>query len=335
MLLPGHWVEVRSAVEIATTLDGNGCLDGLPFMPEMAVHCGRRFRVQLRAEWTCTFPFERSHRRLERAVVLQTLRCDGAFHGGCQLGCMMFWKEAWLLRVDGPASEDARSVTGPRPEFAARQLEDAARYRCQATEIVRATSPGPPLWQPAQYLRMLRVRTFNARELIGMFGGVASRKLERLVRRTMPVPAVKTPRPPDATLGLSPGEWVSVKSKEAIRATLDGKGMLRGLTFSEMMYAYCGRRMKVAARVERIIDERTGKLREFAPGTVLLEDAVCDRYRGCARNMPIMWREAWLERVPESGASPRSPVPECADRHTARSSADTAMRRSSSPISPR
>jgi hypothetical protein len=308
MLLPGNWVEVRSAAEIAATLDRDDCLDGLPFMPEMAAHCGRRFRVQVRAEWTCTFPFEANHRRLEDAVVLQTLRCDGAFHGGCQLGCMMFWKEAWLRRVDGPSSEKAPPVTDERPrEFASRRREDATLYRCQGTEIPRATTPGPPRWHPAQYLRMLRVRTFNAREFIAMFAGVARRKLDRLVRRLGPSPAANAPRPPEVPLGLRPGELVTVKSKDAIRATLDAKGMVRGLSFAETMYVYCGRRMKVAARVERIIDERTGKLRHFAPGTVLLEGAICDRYRGCARNMPIMWREAWLERVVESEAAVRAP----------------------------
>ena len=140
-----------------------------------------------------------------------------------------------------------------------------------------------------------------------MFVGVARRKLDRLVRRFEPSPVANAPRPPEAPLRLVPGELVVVKSKDAIRATLDAKGMVRGLSFAETMYVYCGRRMKVAACVERIIDERTGKLRHFAPGTVLLEGAICDRYRGCARNMPIMWREAWLERVPASDSVRRAP----------------------------
>ena len=49
----GDVVEIRSAKEIAATLDASGCLDGLAFMPEMAVHCGRRYRVQSRASKTC------------------------------------------------------------------------------------------------------------------------------------------------------------------------------------------------------------------------------------------------------------------------------------------
>jgi hypothetical protein len=36
----GQLVEVRSSAEIAATLDANGKLDGVPFMPEMARYCG-------------------------------------------------------------------------------------------------------------------------------------------------------------------------------------------------------------------------------------------------------------------------------------------------------
>ena len=52
-LMPGEWVEVRSADEILTTLDADGCLESLPFMPEMLAFCGKRFRVYKRADKTC------------------------------------------------------------------------------------------------------------------------------------------------------------------------------------------------------------------------------------------------------------------------------------------
>ena len=41
----GDLVEVRSKNEILATLDENGCLDGMPFMPEMVPYCGRQFEV--------------------------------------------------------------------------------------------------------------------------------------------------------------------------------------------------------------------------------------------------------------------------------------------------
>ena len=44
-LSAGDWAEVRSKEEILAPLDGNGCLDGLPFMPKMFKWCGQRFQV--------------------------------------------------------------------------------------------------------------------------------------------------------------------------------------------------------------------------------------------------------------------------------------------------
>ena len=52
-LCAGDWVEVRSKEEILETLDKNGRLDGLPFMPQMFKYCGQRFQVYKRAHKTC------------------------------------------------------------------------------------------------------------------------------------------------------------------------------------------------------------------------------------------------------------------------------------------
>ena len=40
----GDLVEVKTPDEIASTLDSDGALDHLPFMPEMLEFCGRRFQ---------------------------------------------------------------------------------------------------------------------------------------------------------------------------------------------------------------------------------------------------------------------------------------------------
>jgi hypothetical protein len=298
-LMPSDWVEVLPAAEIAKTLDANGCLEALPFMPEMAAYCGRRFKIKLRAERTCAVPWEPSHRELTRAVVLDELRCDGGFHGGCQLGCMIYWKEAWLRRTNGPAPEAADAPVELRPEFKTRRSDDGTKFQCQGTELFRASTPGPSPYSPWQYVRMLQVKTLSVRELSAIFGGVLVRKVARAIGRGKPKPntVVKPAAQPSPPLGLKPGDLVRVKTREEIAATLDANSKQRGLSFADTMYVYAGRTMRVAACVEHIIDERTGKLREFAPGTVLLEGACCDRYRGCARNMPMMWRDVWLERV--------------------------------------
>src|ERR1043165_130425 len=110
-LRAGELVEVRSKEEILKTLDAEAQLEGLPFMPEMFAYCGKRLRVYKRAHKTCDPPNGMKGRRMDRTVHLQDIRCDGAGHGGCQAGCLIFWKEAWLKRVS-PEAEDKQD---PQP----------------------------------------------------------------------------------------------------------------------------------------------------------------------------------------------------------------------------
>src|SRR3954467_14221026 len=102
-LKAGDWIEVRAKEEILQTLDKDGRLEGLPFMPQMFKYCGKRLRVFKRAHKTCDTVFPVRGRRMISAVHLET-RCDGQAYGGCQAGCLLFWKDAWLKRVGGPDS---------------------------------------------------------------------------------------------------------------------------------------------------------------------------------------------------------------------------------------
>ena len=52
-LRPGDLVEVKAPDEILQTLDVDGTLDHLPFMPEMIELCGKRFSVSRRVLKTC------------------------------------------------------------------------------------------------------------------------------------------------------------------------------------------------------------------------------------------------------------------------------------------
>src|SRR5271154_756029 len=103
-LSAGDWVEVRSKEEILRTLDNNGQLDGMPFMPEMFAFCSKRFQVYKRAHKTCDTIFPVRGRRVSEAVHLDT-RCDGSAHGGCQASCLIFWKDAWLRPVRKDSAE--------------------------------------------------------------------------------------------------------------------------------------------------------------------------------------------------------------------------------------
>ena len=86
-LRPGEEVEVRSEQEILETLDENGALDSMPFMPEMLAFCGKRFVVEKRADKTCDTVMRTGGRRLRDSVHLKGIRCDGSFHGGCAASC--------------------------------------------------------------------------------------------------------------------------------------------------------------------------------------------------------------------------------------------------------
>src|SRR5262245_3267204 len=168
----GDWVEVRSKEEILRTLDRKGQLDGMPFMPEMFRYCGQRFQVYKRAHKTCdyTTPYPFRTRRLEATVHLAT-RCTGEAHGGCEAGCLLYWKQAWLKPLTEDQKKTARlnnetpvrgnidgtSDTGCSESevWARTQVTDpnggVPTYVCQATHVPYATTP-LDWWDLRQYL---------------------------------------------------------------------------------------------------------------------------------------------------------------------------------------
>src|SRR4051794_36672766 len=105
-LRSGDVVEVRPPAEILATLDADGAVDNMPFMPEMAKLVGKRFTVTRRVDKICDTVAQTGSRRMRDTVFLDDLRCDGSGHDGCQAGCKIYWKEAWLRRVDEESSDD-------------------------------------------------------------------------------------------------------------------------------------------------------------------------------------------------------------------------------------
>jgi hypothetical protein len=129
------WVEVRSKEEILATLDKNGRLDDMPFMPPMFKYCGQRFRVFKSVRKTCdTITGEYFGRRLDDGGHLN-LRCDGQAYGGCQAGCLMFWKTAWLKPANGPVPVQ-HVLTGTQP------LRESApsQSSCTEADVVRGAT---------------------------------------------------------------------------------------------------------------------------------------------------------------------------------------------------
>jgi hypothetical protein len=112
-------------------------------------------------------------------------------------------------------------------------------------------------------------------------------------------------RPPAQPLNVKPGDRVRVKAPADIASTLDEGGFDRGLSFDREMLPYCGRTLRVKDRVERIIDDETGRMLKIPKDCLILEGSVCSGVRTtgrwfCPRQIYPFWREAWVERVDEA-----------------------------------
>jgi hypothetical protein len=340
-LKSGEWVEVRSRQEILATLDERGCLDNLPFMPEMLQYCGRKLQVGKRADKTCDNIVGWSIRRMQNSVHLEGIRCEGSAHGACEAGCLIFWKEAWLKRsepsvvsLDGMQPVATR-LTGSvgwctvESILAASQGTTSAGemvYFCQATEVRKFTTPMKS-WDPRQYIRDLRSGNLCS----GLAGNLPSdRFLDTvlsviLLLRTLiisiyngaqtkhngykyyryPLVEGSLAKTPLEALNLEPGELVQVRSKEEIMATLNTDNRNRGLLFDGEMIQYCGGIYRVLRRVHHIIDEKTGKMMDMKYPCIVLESVYCrsDYHRLCPRAIYHYWRENWLVRASEVGVA--------------------------------
>lgn len=102
---------------------------------------------------------------------------------------------------------------------------------------------------------------------------------------------------------LSPGDVVRVKSRVEIEDTLNEEGKYQKLSFTPVMWQYCGKEFVVLKRLEKVFDERKWKLSKIK-NTVLLKNVYCNgaggiekEWDGCDRTCFIWWKEAWLERV--------------------------------------
>jgi hypothetical protein len=315
----GDVVELRPPAEIVATLDETGALEGVPFMPEMLNYFGGRFRVTARVERACDTITWTGARRMPETVLLDDLRCDGSAHGGCEAGCRLYWKEAWLRRATGDAPERRDSPDDALPALQERVRRNtrvmrgengrqAQVYRCQATEFLRATDP-LGWYDPKSFIRELTC------------GNVGIWRWLRVTMRAV-LYAVGTklglaltgpvhPRPQDvvtaAELDLKSGDLIQVKSKAEIEETLDAASKTRGLWFDREMLPYCGERHTVQRPVQRFIDERSGEMVELKTDAIILDGVVCHGYDSvnrwfCPRAIYPWWRECWLERVEDQSS---------------------------------
>jgi len=340
-LKAGDRVEVRSREDILRTLDSDACLENMPFMPEMLRHAGQRFRVSKRAHRTCDTIEYTGGRHLKRAVHLEGLRCDGSAHGDCQALCLLFWKEAWLKKVDGPdspgkavfvarsAENDVSSDANVWRETRKAWEQDSQdpTYVCQATKLFDATT-SLKRYDLEPYVEDLTSGNVSLAQVLGtllfvpfsfLVGGRyglstpliwlydAAQKLtggSPYPERRGKIP--KGAQTPSRRLDLQPGELVRVRSLPEILETIDEALRNRGMGWHSEMARLTGRTFRVARRIEKIINEKTGKMIHLKNDVVILEGGVClAKYinncrRFCPRSVFHYFREIWLERVPET-----------------------------------
>ena len=162
-------------------------------------------------------------------------------------------------------------------------------------------------------LREIRNGDRSVREILGLLARwFWQRFLVRAVLRAMHGDEwLRGPheRAPVVSLNLEPGESVRIKSRSEIEATLDHERTNRGLGVCWEMTRCFGGQAEVRHRVDRMIDEQTGQMREIS-NTVALRNirkkratmpdsqCLCRNETGdCPRGELMYWREIWLERA--------------------------------------
>ncbi|WP_206732749.1 hypothetical protein [Bradyrhizobium zhanjiangense] len=297
------------------TLDKNGRLQELPFMPQMFQYCGKRFKVYKRAHKTCDTVNPVASRRVSDSVHL-SLRCDGKAHGGCQAECLLFWKEAWLKRIE----ESATAISSPRNDVPLDNQAPAATggcseadvwqgtriqgqrpgeptiYRCQATQLPLFSAP-LAWWDIRQYVEDYASGNVRlAKVLAGLVYlscyHLALAKRTRLGRPArwlydqfqklvggVPYPrrtGTIPPGQPTPVANLNLQPGELVRVKSYTEILATLEGLRnRGMFFDAELVPYCGGTYRVQARVSNFIDEKTGMLTRLRTPAVILEGVWC------------------------------------------------------------
>jgi hypothetical protein len=100
-LKAGDWVRIKSQEEVRGALDATSRNRGLSFEPEMTRYLGSVHRV---AQVVDRIVDEQTGKmvNLDRTVVLDQVYCQGLCNKACPRKNPLFWREAWLERVEAP-----------------------------------------------------------------------------------------------------------------------------------------------------------------------------------------------------------------------------------------
>ena len=236
-------------------------------------------------------------------VLLDGLRCSGAAHDGCQKACMIFWREAWLRKVSDASDPSGLDLEGSgRLRSRLKTSIGPKTYFCQASEILKATNPLSRWNRLGTCLTDVREGNCSTLQMLQRIGIWLFWRTRRVFLGQYARGKSKTT--PVESLNLQPGESVEVKSMETIKDTLNEEGRNRGLFFSPDMRLLCGGQAQVKRRIDKIIVDGTGEMRQLR-NTVHLEGSLCGcahvAFGGCSRGEFVYWREIWLRRSQSQG----------------------------------
>lgn len=155
-------------------------------------------------------------------------------------------RESWMrCRLCGKCSSTAenRIDTGDGP--------GEERYSCQATELLKATTP-LPWWDFRRYITDITSGNVGVGEVIRVFlfwlfakslklgaWGVQNRLFNRIQQlvggNQFPLISGNLRKTPCITLNLQPGELIEIRSQDKIRSTTNVAGENLGLSFDPEM----------------------------------------------------------------------------------------------------
>ena len=211
---------------------------------------------------------------------------------------MVFWRDAWLCKVGDAAIQPHGESTG-RERLRARLKTSTGpkTYFCQASELLKAARTLSRWGRLEKCFSEVRVGNCS---VMGMARQIAIWLFWRIRRRLLGEYARgRNKATPAESLNLQSGEQIEVKPIESIIETLNESGRNRGLYFSPDMRLACGEQHRVKGRIDKIIVDGTGEMRQLR-NTVHLEGALCGcasiAFGGCSRSEFVYWREIWLRR---------------------------------------
>ncbi len=278
-------------------------------------------QVGKRAHKTCDPAVGIGGRKMASTVHLENIRCDGSAHDGCEAGCLIFWKEAWLKRTRrrgvprasasgarrsrAQCTEDAlrsasRSRRPPakpnRPMCARTRRSSSRRNRCaggtcaSTSRITRRATSACRSWPSACCTQLGEPSPKPASASALRCAGSTTSSSALIGGTPYPLRPFGVPKgtpTPKAQLDLQDRRAGSRQAVQEILKTLDSNYRNRGLYFDAEMVPFTEREYDVERRQKQIIDEETGKMIRFKTDAIMLKDVVCEaRYAICRRFCP-------------------------------------------------